>query len=173
MARLSKVNVNALIKFLLTKKDDKIKSEESVIKALIETWVMRRVPISVKEVFYNDKRYLKTTTGVQVSGQGFSYEHFNTHNECPKSENGSYIQLILDKGEGDELSKLKSNLDKLKKERDSLKNDLEVLIYSLGTAKKVIENIPDAEEFLRVLLGASTTPAVISSDVNSILNRLK
>jgi len=172
MARLSKVNVNALIKFLLTKKDGEIKSEESVIKSLIETWVMRRVPFPVKEIFYNgDNGYLRTTTGVQVSGEGFSYEHFSTHNSCPNQKNGSYIQLILDKDEGVELRKIKSNLDKLKVEREQLKKELESLIYSLGTPKKIIESIPDSEGFLQVLLGSSLP--TVRLDITSILNKLK
>lgn len=172
MARLSKVNVNALIKFLLMKRDEKIKSEESVIKSLVETWVMRRVPFPVKEIFYNgDIGYLKITTGVVVSGEGFNYEHFSTHNSCPKQNNGSYIQLTLDKDEGVELRKIKSNLDKLKIEREELKKELESLIYSLGTPKKIIESIPDSEGFLQVLLGSSLP--TVRLDISSLLNKLK
>lgn len=172
MGRISKVNVEGLVKFLLKKKTEKIKEIEVEISDYITTLVKERIPVEVSSLFTKFPEYFKTTTGVQVSGFGFNYKYYNTKFQCIKGSNGNFIQVILEKSEAVKLGKLDFLKEGLEKEKDSLGNDLKNLIFSLKTPTKVIETIPSSKEFFDTLIPACKV-VVIPKNTLSILNRLK
>ena len=172
MSRVSKANVEGLLKFLLKKRSEKIEEVKLEIKKYIDTLVFKRIPFEVCSIQKLFPGYFRLTYDVQVSGFGFNYEYFSSLTSHVRNEEGHYTQLVLEKEEAITLGKLNTKLKLLEKEKTSLKSDLEKLIYSLKTSTKIIETIPDSKEFFDSL-GMNTQVAVIPENTVEILKRLK
>lgn len=144
MSRVSMANAERIATIEAEKKFDKdIEKLEIAFNKLVEAEVIKNYPIpkEVKKLLDDDLLWINTTNDVSIVAleeERSSYSHdMTSYLPCYAK---SYLFSIKATGE---MKKIFQEIKKKKKEKRDFDNKLESMILSLGTVKKVLENIPE------------------------------
>lgn len=148
---------------LTSKQWKEIESLESKLEKQFEEVYLKSIPLDVQDAFEKYPGYFNTTKYVQVSGNGFNYQNLQLTKILPKIKGGFRLK------EKDAVTLLKkyNEIEDKKSEARKLLQEIEVVLNSLRSYKKINSEFPEATPFLPEKI--TTQLAVNISDVQSKL----
>lgn len=124
------------------KKSTEIETE--LREYITELWE-KTIPVDIMKLFKKNPEYIKTTSSVKIAGAGLTkYRSVSLIGSLPSSKGEYYVTLQLSNEQAKKAVKLvdaKSDMDDKAK---NTKNEIENTILSLGTHKRVLEQLPEA-----------------------------
>jgi uncharacterized protein (DUF4213/DUF364 family) len=167
MSRITKQIAESTAKALVQSKKAENNVLEKEFKYMILNEILKDIPKEILDFNKKHPRFVKRTTTVQISGNGWDFQTVYLDEEIP-SPNGNKIQLVPNEELSVLLLKRFTDFTHKKELVKKLEQDLGITIFNLRTYKSVQENFPEAFELLPKIVNNS-----VQLNLSDILNRIK
>lgn len=165
MSRITQVIAKEVAIKMTSKKYEVIKPLQNELSSNLETFVKRRVPKVVLELYSKYPGYFNVTSSFRMIGNGFNHSRLHTNKDIPYVSNYVFEPTAE---ESEILLKLDNKIATLLQEKKDLIREIEITLYGLRTYAKVNSEFPEATPFL---------PKNVSNklivNINDIRNKLK
>lgn len=145
MSRITNQLAEEIAKSMTAKKKEDLKKLEDEISEKTIAEISRLAPKGIQELYEKFPKYFRTTSAVQLTGNGCNYEWVTLNKDVPV-QNTSYFHPEPEFGKA--IILLINKKDKFKKEINALESSIENALKQLRTFKNVIASFPEAAEFL-------------------------
>ena len=163
MSIITKTMAAEVAKKLTEKKAESSAAAKTELQRAFTEMYEQKVNPEILKLYAKHPSYFNRRTDFQVSGNGLSYEWFETTKEMPCAN----AQFKPDADQAEELIKLKGVKDARDSELRKLRYELETVLWSLRSYKKIAEFLPEAVPFLPQKI--TTALAVNVSDLRQRL----
>lgn len=124
----------------------KIQEVDKEIKELLTGYYQEAIPQEVMKMWKKHSNYMKSVSGVYPKGQGITGNNSQPIEGLPSTSN--YTSAFeLSKEQASSYLKLKDKRDELKGKYEQTFKEIEATILTLGTHKRVEEQLPEAVPF--------------------------
>lgn len=165
MSRITKEIAKEVAIKMTSKKYEVIKPLQNELSSNLETFVKRRIPKVVLELYSKYPKYFEATSSFRMVGNGFNHGYLHTKKNVPFGSNDVFEPTAE---EAKILLKLVNEITDLLQEKKDLIREVEITLYNLRTYVKINSEFPEATPFL---------PKNISNklivNINDIRNKLK
>lgn len=147
MGKISASDAQSAARKIVEPIGKKISEIEEQIKVKVTEYATGTVPADVMKVFKSDKcNYITVTQGVVLYGHGFNGKHVGLIGQVPYIVENRYSnpRLELNKTQADIVQKLVEKQEKLEDKKKTTCSEVESMILSLGTHKRVQQEFPEA-----------------------------
>lgn len=145
MSRITNQLAEEIAKAMVAKKEESLKNLKGEISKKVSDEILRLVPKGIQELYAKFPKYFRTTSSIQLTGNGCNYEWISLDQDIPV-QNTNYFNP--EPKFAKDIILLINKKDKFKKELEELKLSIENALKQLRTFKNVRESFPEAAEFL-------------------------
>jgi mRNA-degrading endonuclease HigB of HigAB toxin-antitoxin module len=122
---------------------------ESKVSVIVSAEYDAQLPSEVKDCFKNYPDYFDTTNHVYIVGKGMLKEHVVLTKPMPSKNDGRWnVTISVNDSIADQvvpmIDKAKALMTKASEKKDEIKS----VLLSLGTAKNVLEQFPEAIDYI-------------------------
>jgi len=164
MSIITKSMAAEVAKKLTEKKANTLAAAKIELQKVFTEMYEQKINPEVLKLYTKYPSYFNSRTDFQVSGNGLNYEWFETLKAMPCIN----AQFKPDGNQAAELIRLKGVRDDIGTELRKLRYELETVLWSLRSYKKIAEFLPEAAPFLPAKI---TTALVVN--VSDLRQRLK
>lgn len=171
MGKISQSLAESISRKVVQKIGDEMVKVEKQIEDIVKPLYIATIPVDVMKAFKKNPEWFKKENYVYISGPGINnyYRSVNLGEHYP--HNGKTRYDLEPKVAG-EIVKLEQKKEKLKDKKNQTQREIESTLLSLGTTKRILEQLPQLAEYLPVQGNTSLmfVPSAIREKIACLVN---